>query len=138
PKYSPPNRLEFRVEALSPTTKIVLGETALSIRVAQPEVKLIRTQNGKPSLVAQTRFLAAPGQTIEISARPYFFNARDISELSFRWFAGGGEIQGSVARPDILAIRLPNAPTSQGFLLRVENRQNPVESAQINFVVEGK
>ncbi len=52
-----------------------------------------------------------PGQNLDLAAAPYFFNANDITQLSFLWSANNEPVTGSAARPDILHLEVgPEIP----------------------------
>lgn len=136
PSLSPGSVLRFRLDLVSPVTEERVAGGSIDIPIAQPKILLYEVTDGRPSSISQESFTGTPGAALTVVAKPYFFNAKGLEELGFRWFADGRLVTGEARQPELLTIRLPAAPVTSRFSLRVENLQNPQEQETVEFIVK--
>jgi len=139
PKYSPANPLPFRVEIFgSLAGNAPLAAAELNIPIAEPKVMVYPVRNGRASAISQKFFFGAPGSSIDVFARPFFFNTMRLDTLILKWSANDQLIGTGSAETLSISIKLPDQPVSQKFSVSAENSDNPVERAAVDFTVYGQ
>lgn len=130
------HRISLEVENADKTLAI---RKSLNIKVMRPQILLYQV-DGVTSLLPENLILILKkGETAGFLAQPYFFGARELTDLDFSWLFNGKKIEGTPVNPNRLTLVIPgkgNFIYNQPLSLTVTNKQNIFQRAGININIK--
>jgi hypothetical protein len=101
----------YKITAVLPSYKGKRLEKSLIIPITTPSVA-IRPSSGTKSVPAASE--------VSFTAIPFFFNTKQLSDISFLWSANGVATEGAVENPEKLILDLSSGTSGNEFSLSVQ------------------
>ncbi len=119
-------------------TLIASTPSYLSIKPHQPEIILEAKIPFLEPFNLTRKCQVSANQEIEFTARPYFFNIKDIDDLNYHWSLAGEEAsQISPNNPNVFILKVGQIGQSikQNLSLQAENKNNPLQRSQMTAAI---
>lgn len=139
-KFTKDSSLNLLVQVVGPESAMV-GQKQISIPIKRnPEITLHLVENGKVSSYSQPEetFSGMSGQELEIVAKPYFFNVKNIYDINFQWFYRLQKIDNPEKNQAVFKAKLPQNKVTDIFSVFVQNSKSEVEFVKKNFYLSNK
>ena len=119
-------------------TLIASTPSYLSIKPHQPEIILEAKIPFLEPFNSTQKYQISANQEIEFTAKPYFFNIKDIDELNYGWSLAGEEAsQISDENPNVFILKVGQITRSlkQELVVGAENKNNPLQRSQMTAAI---
>lgn len=127
------------LQILDSSRQVTLFQGSVYVKIVSPEILISNPDNSRYSIVETLK--AATGKKIKLTAWPFFFNIRRITDMDFSWQIDGQELSGEEnSDPNLLNLTIPEGNLSQtvykNLYLLAFPKNNEREQDSINLSVE--
>lgn len=130
---------EFSFTVMKNVSSVFISVEVSTLNQSSTASKAINISLVRPRVMLEpgTPIFLAPGEKLELTARPYYFNIARATDLQYEWAFGGKSALGIPPDPNTLTLAIPSdsGAGSQILTISAENRRTPGEAGRASLEV---